>query len=204
VIYTVPGPQKQFDRSAVLEQAMNVFWAQGFEATSVDDLETAMGIGRSSMYGTFGGKRELFHEALAHYIDGGMAQLTGVLTNGSDSPLERLYSFFDMLGQRFSESNGMGCLCGNAAAEFGLTDPRVAEMIQSFMDRLETVLKGTVDAAVAKGELHEKTNSTKVAQFIVVHMQGGLLATKTAGGAAYLDGIAAELKLLIKSDAWRV
>jgi TetR/AcrR family transcriptional repressor of nem operon len=204
VITTVPGPQKQFDRSVVLEEAMNVFWTQGFEATSVDDLETAMGIGRSSMYGTFGGKRELFHEALKHYIDGGVAMITDVLTKGSDSPLKRLHAFFDMIEQRCAESAGMGCLCGNAAAEFGMADPLVSKIIQSFMQALENVLKDTVVAAVAKGELHKKTNSTKVARFIVVHMQGGQLMTKTSGGSDYLDGIAAQLKVLVESDAWRV
>lgn len=45
--------QKAFDRAAVLEKAMAVFWLQGYEATSMQDLVESMGINRASLYATF-------------------------------------------------------------------------------------------------------------------------------------------------------
>ena len=62
------GPDKQFDREAVLERAMEAFWAGGCEATGVSDLLKTMGIGRQSLYDTFGDKRSLFLETLRHYF----------------------------------------------------------------------------------------------------------------------------------------
>src|SRR6202011_688874 len=58
---------KQFDRDEVLDRAMAAFWTRGYEATSIDDLVQATGIGRGSLYGTFGDKRQLFLAALDHY-----------------------------------------------------------------------------------------------------------------------------------------
>ena len=58
---------KQFDRNEALGRAMAAFWSRGCEATSIDDLVQATGIGRGSLYGTFGDKRQLFLAALDHY-----------------------------------------------------------------------------------------------------------------------------------------
>jgi TetR/AcrR family transcriptional regulator, transcriptional repressor for nem operon len=41
---------REFDEMAVLEAAMNCFWAQGFEQTSVRDLAAQMGITGASLY----------------------------------------------------------------------------------------------------------------------------------------------------------
>src|SRR6185369_6883576 len=58
---------KEFDRDGALDKAMCVFWTKGYEATSLGDLLSAMGIARQSLYDTFGDKRALFGEALARY-----------------------------------------------------------------------------------------------------------------------------------------
>jgi AcrR family transcriptional regulator len=60
---------KTFDPSVALEQAMEVFWLKGYEATSMQDLVVAMGINRASLYATFEDKRQLFLAAIAHYDD---------------------------------------------------------------------------------------------------------------------------------------
>ena len=59
----------EFDRNQALEKAMEVFWTQGYKATSVNDLTQAMGVSKSSLYGTFGGKHALFIECIKFYCD---------------------------------------------------------------------------------------------------------------------------------------
>ncbi len=61
------GRPREFDREEALGQAMDLFWSQGYEATGVADLCDRMGLGRQSLYNTYGDKESLFAEALEHY-----------------------------------------------------------------------------------------------------------------------------------------
>ena len=66
---TVPakarGRPLSFDREAVLDKAMHVFWEHGYEGASLTGLTKAMGISTTSMYAAFGNKEELFRKAFA-------------------------------------------------------------------------------------------------------------------------------------------
>jgi TetR/AcrR family transcriptional repressor of nem operon len=59
---------REFDETTVLEAAMNCFWTQGFEQTSVRDLAERMGITGASLYNAFGDKRSLYRQAFVHYL----------------------------------------------------------------------------------------------------------------------------------------
>src|ERR1700674_5103645 len=61
------GRPRSFDREAALERAMEVFWRQGFEGSSLHDLTEAMGINPPSLYAAFGDKEHLFLEAVERY-----------------------------------------------------------------------------------------------------------------------------------------
>ena len=61
------GRPRSFDREQALEQAMEVFWRKGFDATSIQDLTDAMGINPPSLYAAFGDKEKLYLEAVEYY-----------------------------------------------------------------------------------------------------------------------------------------
>src|SRR6185312_856599 len=58
---------KSFDENAVLDQAVELFRARGYEGTSLAELESHLGLGRQSLYNTFGDKQALFIKALDRY-----------------------------------------------------------------------------------------------------------------------------------------
>ena len=58
---------KAFEKEIVLEKAKELFWKQGFHATSVQNLVDHLGINRASIYDTFGGKNKLYETALESY-----------------------------------------------------------------------------------------------------------------------------------------
>jgi AcrR family transcriptional regulator len=64
------GRTRAFDPDEALERAMMVFWAKGYEGTSLSDLTEAMGINRPSLYAAYGNKQELFRKALERYGEG--------------------------------------------------------------------------------------------------------------------------------------
>ena len=61
------GRVREFDEEKVLDAAMQLFWEKGYEATSLSDLTSRMGIQRPSIYSAFGDKKELFETALRKY-----------------------------------------------------------------------------------------------------------------------------------------
>src|SRR6202795_5027981 len=67
---SVMGRPREFDADAALEKAMRLFWAKGYEGTSVADLTETLGISRPSLYAAFGDKQSLFRAALERYTAG--------------------------------------------------------------------------------------------------------------------------------------
>ncbi|MEU6414580.1 helix-turn-helix domain-containing protein [Microbispora sp. NPDC046933] len=64
------GRPRAFDPDVALDHALELFWRQGYEGTSLSDLTAAMGINKPSLYAAFGTKEQLFAKALDRYVNG--------------------------------------------------------------------------------------------------------------------------------------
>ncbi|MFF4775920.1 TetR/AcrR family transcriptional regulator [Microtetraspora fusca] len=64
------GRPRAFDPDVALDRALELFWRQGYEGTSLSDLTAAMGINKPSLYAAFGTKEQLFAKALDRYVSG--------------------------------------------------------------------------------------------------------------------------------------
>lgn len=64
------GRPREYDPQTVLETAMDLFWAHGYDGVSITDLTEATGINRRSLYAQFGCKEQLFREVVQHYVTG--------------------------------------------------------------------------------------------------------------------------------------
>jgi TetR/AcrR family transcriptional regulator, transcriptional repressor for nem operon len=58
---------REFDADTALDGAIGVFREHGFEGASAEMLVNAMGVGRQSLYDTFGDKWQLYRSAVRRY-----------------------------------------------------------------------------------------------------------------------------------------
>ncbi len=78
------GRPRGFVPEAALQAALIVFWRQGYETTSLDDLTAAMGLSRSSFYAFFGSKHAVLMAAVQSYADEKFATLSAIVASGPE------------------------------------------------------------------------------------------------------------------------
>ncbi len=157
------GATKQFDRTEVLDRAMQLFWEKGYEATGLSELTQRMGIGRQSLYDTFGDKRSLFLEALDHYVATRLSRVSDLL-KAPGSPLRNIRRVLAFYEQHNTCGNGLGCLIINSAAEFGSPDACLDEPVRKRLKLVESMFKRAFDAAREAGEIEARADTLALAR----------------------------------------
>lgn len=106
-----------FDKKEVVKKALNLFWEKGYEATSLTDLTTELGIGKGSFYNTFGSKRNLFDTCLSIAFEGGNSSIRKLLHQESD-PILGIRKYIEMYSEGLlSDPRSRGCLIVNTSTE---------------------------------------------------------------------------------------
>ncbi|RPK94023.1 MULTISPECIES: TetR/AcrR family transcriptional regulator [Streptomyces] len=164
---------KEFDPEAALQSALELFWQRGYEATSMADLVEHLGIGRASIYATFGNKHELYLKALDRYSENGDSGLLRELSQ----PGPALPAVRGIVRRFAAEANAddrraKGCFVTNTAAELGPHDPAAARRVEASWDHIETLLRSALVRAQAQGELGADRDPRALARMLLVLMQG--------------------------------
>jgi AcrR family transcriptional regulator len=173
------GRPPEFDRAAALDQALELFWERGYEATSISDLTTVMGIAAPSLYAAFGSKRDLFDEVLQLYVDkhrGFMAkaiQEEPTLREGMSRLLSEAAVAYTRPGR------AQGCLLISAAVN--CTSPEVQHALRALRNKSVKQLERVIAAAIESNELPRSADSRTLAVFTGVVMQG--MAQQARDGA---------------------
>jgi AcrR family transcriptional regulator len=145
------GRPLEFEPEAVLDAVMALFWRRGFEATSMQDLESCTGLSRSSLYNSFGSKRELFERAIGRYERRGRA--IAALEEGVLG-LEDVHAFFDRLVAALRAARSTpGCFMVNSVVEFGGKDAAMARTGKEYFDRVQAALAKALRRAARRGEI---------------------------------------------------
>lgn len=179
---------KAFDPDAVLERAMETFWTRGYEATSMQQLEEALGINRSSMYATYGSKAELYERALDRYTrDAHFAVRPGAL-DGPGSLRERVGALLWLVVEEDLDPRGSrGCFACNAAVELGPADARVRDLVtRSFVGARKVFGDALADARAA-GELRADADVDALASLLLSVLEGLHVLAKGTGDRALVE-----------------
>jgi len=163
--------KKQFDIDETLERAMHVFWRQGYEATSIQDLVTAMGIHPGSLYPTYGNKRALFIRALRHYEALFLERFDAYVRE--HSPRQAIIAVFkDIVSDALENPGYSGCLLANTTLELAPHDEEVAGIVAKGLRKTEAFFRGRIKAGQSAGEILVSINPTETARVLLGLLNG--------------------------------
>jgi AcrR family transcriptional regulator len=179
---------KAFDRDTALQSAIALFREKGYAGASTEDLLGAMGIGRQSMYDTFGDKRGLYLAALERYNVDNVGEFVREMEAGA-TPLGGLEAALKGFARR-AGAGREGCMGVTAIFEFGDSDPDVAAITDASSRAQLAALERQLRAAIAAGEVAPGLNVKDAAAFVVANVAGMRVAARSGAGAAALERIA--------------
>jgi len=169
---------KQFDERQALVSAMLVFWEKGYEGTSINDLEQAMGLKRTSIYNAFGNKSAIFERVMSCYKESVMSALFSDLDaapNIREGVRRMLNGALDI---HFDEDNPGGCLVVLSLMESGQHDAQSQASMQQTIQELKTALQKRLNKAKKNGELSKHLDAGSTATTIATTMAGMMVMGK--------------------------
>jgi TetR/AcrR family transcriptional repressor of nem operon len=170
---------KEFDPNQALDKAMHVFWHKGYEATSMEDLLTAMNLNRGSLYDTFGDKRELFLKAMDRYCTGGGIGDRISILNQPGPALPLIRRFINaMLEFGLSDPLRRGCMITNTVMELAPHEKDIARKVAGRLQMTEEAFFKLLARAKQEGELAKDKDPRALARVLVTMMQGTIVMIK--------------------------
>jgi AcrR family transcriptional regulator len=174
------GRPLSFDRDMALNKAMLLFWEHGYEATSLNDLTSALGVTPSSIYSAFGDKKNLFFEAVNLYLGGGDALQT-MLTQAPTARAAVQAMLTGAAAAFTGEHTPKGCLLASAALSCSESAIDVRQSLGAIRRGMETQLRDRIALGMTQGELPRDADAEALAAMTMAVIQG--MSTLARDGA---------------------
>jgi TetR/AcrR family transcriptional repressor of nem operon len=168
--------KKAYIEEEVIEKAMDTFWENGYEATSVRLLEEKMGINQFSIYSSFGSKEGVFIRSMECYNDKLKKEILNKLIN-SNGGLENIKQYFyDFLIFIKHKDVYKGCLLTNSINEL---DPVNNKELINKINGLATKIHTTFQDVLLRDDTYNIQSATKMSNYLLVALQGLSVASKS-------------------------
>jgi TetR/AcrR family transcriptional repressor of nem operon len=178
----MPRP-RGFDENDVVVAAKDLFWRQGYLATSIGDVEEVTGLSRSSIYMAFGTKRGLFAASLRLYLETFIDPLLGPLEH-PQADLPTIVDYFRALASRFEGPDGSrGCLMINTIGELAGSDAAFADDGRHFLERLRAAFSNALKRAV-RADVMTKREAAQRAELLGGAAIGAWITARSDPAAA--------------------
>lgn len=184
------GRPPTFNRENKIEEAMGLFWEQGYEATSVQDLVDHLDLNRSSLYNAFGGKHDLYLEALDHYRTKGNEALRGHLRE-APTALAGIRRAFEAVAEQAAERQ-CGCFVANAAVECAPRDPETQARAADTFNTMRSLFREAVEHAQDEGPIDADRDAEALGRYLTNAFYGIHLTAKTDPPPAVVSDIVDE------------
>jgi TetR/AcrR family transcriptional regulator, copper-responsive repressor len=186
------GRPRAYEPEVALARALDVFWKEGFAATSLDDLSAATGMNRPSLYGAFGDKRELYIKSYESYRDRARQRMGEAYA--ADLPmremLEKIYAI--ALDMYLSGKDGpRGCFTVMTAASEAVLDPAIREMASTGFVETDRFFARIFRRGQERGELAASANPQTLALLASATLHTIAVRARVQVPRAELDAIVA-------------
>jgi TetR/AcrR family transcriptional repressor of nem operon len=183
--------QRGFDLDGALDQMVEVFWRKGYAATSINDLETATNLNRTSLYAALGGKEAIFIQVLKRYAVKYNDHLMCALRD-NPSAKAALADYFDrQIDQIADQHLPGGCLLANSVVECRRSHHAFDNHISTEFRRIEAVFFNTVRRGQEAGEIDEGIDAQRVARLFTATAEGMTLLARSKYPKSALRDVAA-------------
>lgn len=156
--------KKEFEYEEKLDIAMHLFWEQGYHVTSLSDLESHMKINRSSIYPTYGDKKELLLKCLDRYQKSKLSEYRSFLSDGSDNALEDLVKLLNLAIQQSIIENRV-CLAVKMIFEIALVDEEIRHMLLANEKEIQKVYQAVLERGIQQQLVKEGLDAKTAAAF---------------------------------------
>jgi TetR/AcrR family transcriptional regulator, transcriptional repressor for nem operon len=160
------GRPREFDDAAVVDAAMDCFWRDGYEATSVRDLAMRMGITATSLYNAFGDKRSLFREVLRRYAERSTRERIIRLENALP-PKDAVRAFLGEIVERSIDGDRRGCLLVNTALETAPHDSELGAEVAARFEEIEAFFRRAITRSQAEGSVPSNRDASDLARMLL-------------------------------------
>jgi TetR/AcrR family transcriptional regulator, transcriptional repressor for nem operon len=181
---------REFDETAVLSAATELFWTRGFDAASIRELGERMGLQTASLYNAYGDKRTLYGQVLQRYAKDALAWCEERL-KGERSALEALQAFYSAVAEgSCTDRDRKGCLIVNAGLDTAPRDPEFKAMVAAVFRRLERLFRNCALRGQADGSVTRAQSADDLARLLLGVMLGMRVLARTRPERALLEGVA--------------
>jgi TetR/AcrR family transcriptional regulator, transcriptional repressor for nem operon len=176
------GRPRTFDEDAAVRAAMELFWTRGYQATTPAELGEALGIGRGSLYHTFGSKHELYQRALTAYIAEQRQRMIDAL-DGEGSTSDRIRRALAVVLDGADDPRG--CMITMAAIEAPPDDVATGAVVREVLAGQREVLRTTIEDGRRLGDLPNGADTPDAgdAADAVIALLNGVRVMQRAGQA---------------------
>ncbi len=192
------GRTREFDEEKVLDAAMQLFWEKGYEATSLSDLTSRMGIQRPSIYSAFGDKKELFEAALRKYTSS-HASLVRTKLQQNPSVKEAFRIFFeDVVDEEYTENKSRGCFCINTMVELAPHDEKFEILTREHQMYLSVIFQETIERGIQSGQVETEVDAKALSQALIVQLIGLTVLMKSRPDRSFVNNTIEVILTLLK------
>lgn len=173
-------------RTRIVMAAMELFWAKGFNSTSIADILSRTQLNAGSLYHVFPGKQDVLIAVLEAYRDGLYENLIDPAWEGVDDPIERIFALLARYRWLILETDcTYGCPIGSLALELHEADPAVRELLAvNFTGWVGAIVRQLDEAG---DRLPADLDRPALGEFVLTTMEGGVMQARTHRDVAYFD-----------------